>query len=310
MSSLTLPSGPIDTLGGTAVVIRATVKKDGQAVPDGTSVTFMTDFGFFNENGLPTISKTTSGGAADVTPGSFNTGSANVRASFECGTATVQINYLQAPTSGPYISSIDPSAGSVKGGETVSILGGRFGTDLATTLVSFGGIPASVKTVTNTQITVSTPSWTLANPSVPEAVNVSVTVAGTTVTKVKGYTYVGIDPNKRVFVSNVSPNTGSPAGGDQVNVYGGNFGSSVATTRVTFCGLPATITTQTDAQIIVLTPNKTLADPLVAETCDVAVTTDLGLVSQQSAVLPRAFTYTPLALPAGHQLDLAQGGPE
>jgi large repetitive protein len=293
--ALTLPAGPIEALGGTAVVVRATVKKNGQAVPDGTSVTFTTDFGYFLENGLPTVAKTTSAGAADVTPGALAAGTATVRATLECATATVQINYLAAPTSGPYISSIDPSSGSAKGGETVSILGGRFGTSAATTLVAFGGLPASVKSVTATQITVSTPSRTLADPTKPETVDVSVTVAGTTVTKAKAYTYFAIDPNKRVFVSNVSPNSGSPAGGEQVNVLGGNFGSSVATTRVTFCGLPATITAQGDTQITVLSPSKTLTDPLVSETCDVSVTTDLGLVSQQSAVLPQAYTYTPVA---------------
>jgi hypothetical protein len=293
---LTLPAGPIDTLGGTAVPIRATVKKDGQAVPDGTSVTFTTDFGFFNENGLPTVAKTTSGGAADVTPGSFNAGTANVRATFECATATVQINYLQTPSTGPFISSIEPNSGSAKGGETVTILGGRFGSDVATTLVAFGGVPASVKTVTSTQITVSTPSRTLANAGVPETVDVAVTIAGNTVTKTKAYTYVGIDPNKRIFVSNVSPNTGSPAGGEQVNVLGGNFGTSVATTRVTFCGLPATIISQTDSQIGVSTPKKDLPANATSVTCDVEVTIDLGLVSQQAAFLPQAFTYTLQAL--------------
>ena len=287
---VTLPAGPIDTFGGTAVPIRATVTKGGQAVPDGTSVTFTTDFGFFLENSLPTVSKTTSGGAADVTPGSLNAGSANIRASFECASATVKINYLQTPSSGPFVSSIEPNQGSAKGGETVSIVGGRFGNDVASTLVSFGGVPASVKTVTNTQITVSTPSRTLANPSVPETVDVAVTVAGSTIVKAKAYTYVAIDPNKRIFVSSVSPSSGSPAGGEQVNVLGGNFGTSVATTRVTFCGLPATITSQTDAQIIVSTP-KINGVPPAGQACDVAVTTDLGLVSQQSAVLPQAFTY-------------------
>jgi hypothetical protein len=293
---LTLPAGPIETLGGTAVVIRATVKKDGQSVPDGTSVSFTTDFGFFNETGLPTVSKTTTAGAADVTPGSFNAGTANVHAAFECASATVQINYLPAPSSGPYISSVDPSSGSAKGGETVTIQGGRFGSDATATLVTFGGIPASVKTVVNTQITVSTPSRTLANPTVPETVDVTVTVAGTAVTKAKAYTYFAIDPSKRVFISNVSPASGSPSGGEPVNVNGGNFGTSVATTRVTFCGLPATITKQADTQIGVLTPNKTLSNPTVPETCDVAVTTDLGEVSQQSAVLAQAFTYTPQVL--------------
>ena len=296
--TITLPPGPINTFGNTAVVIRATVTKNGQPVPDGTSITFTTDFGSFLETGLPTVSKTTSGGVADVTPGSVASGTANVRASFECASATVKINYLQVPDSGPFISLIDPNKGSAKGGETVLLVGGRLGSDRANTRVTFGGVPATVQAVTDTQITVLTPSRTLANPLIPEVVDVVVTIGtgagATTITKAKAYTYVAIDPSTRIFISSVSPTSGSAGGGEQVLVLGGNFGTSVATTRVTFCGLPATITQQADAQITVSTPMKTLANPAVSETCDVAVTTDLGLVSQQSAVLPNAFTFTPV----------------
>jgi len=213
----------------------------------------------------------------------------------ECASATLKINYLQVPDSGPFISSLSPATGSAKGGEVVNLVGGRLGNDAARTRVTFGGVPASVTTVTNTQITVSTPARTLANPAVPEVVDVVVTLGSgsagaTTITKLKAYTYVAIDPNKRIFISSVSPTSGSPNGGEPVNVLGGNFGTSVATTRVTFCGLPATITSQTDSLIVVSTP-KISGVPPTGQACDVAVTTDLGLVSQQSAVLPQSFVY-------------------
>ena len=52
---------------GSAAIVRATVTRAGAPVPDGGSVEFTTDLGFFGENGLTTISKTTGGGVADVT---------------------------------------------------------------------------------------------------------------------------------------------------------------------------------------------------------------------------------------------------
>ena len=61
---------------GVCDLVRATVNKSGQAVPDGTSVQFTTDFGIFLENGLNTVSKTTSAGTADVTLGSTSSGGA------------------------------------------------------------------------------------------------------------------------------------------------------------------------------------------------------------------------------------------
>ncbi|HEX2757391.1 MAG TPA: hypothetical protein VHP60_02715, partial [Thermoanaerobaculia bacterium] len=61
---------------GTAAIVRATVTRAGVPVPDGGSVQYTTDLGFFEENGLKTISKTTGGGVADVTVFSSNTGTA------------------------------------------------------------------------------------------------------------------------------------------------------------------------------------------------------------------------------------------
>ena len=52
----------------------------GAAVPDGTSVIFTTDLGFFLESGLSTVSKVTVGGFADVTLASLNVGAAHVKA--------------------------------------------------------------------------------------------------------------------------------------------------------------------------------------------------------------------------------------
>lgn len=292
--TISLPTGPIAAYAGTAISLRAQVARNGQAVPDNSSVTFTTDFGFFNENGLPTVVKSTLGGAADVSPGALASGTAHVKASFDCASATVQINFQVPPDSGPYISDVQPSTGTAAGGDTVVVYGGAFGNNAAAiSSVTFGGTPSAPDSVTNTRITVRTPPRKLANPQVPETVDVCVRFYSgvAQVCKANAFTYIAIDPNKKIFVSSLSPSSGSPAGGDAVTILGGNFGTSPATTRVTFCGLPATVTSVADGAISVFTPVHKLANPAVSETCDVVVTIDLGKVSQQSAVLPQAFTY-------------------
>ena len=92
-------------------------------------------------------------------------------------------------------------------------------------------------------------------------------------------------------IASLSPIAGSPAGGDQVAILGSHFGTNIATTQVTFCGLPGQITNVSDTQINVTTPAHTLANPALGEACPVVVTRDLGLVSMQSATSPVPFVY-------------------
>ncbi len=275
---------------GSASIVRATVTRAGVPVPDGGSVQFSTDLGVFEENGLPTVSKTTSGGVADVTVFSNNGGTAHVKAIFDCANAQINLNFGGVPDVGPFISSLSPNTGSCAGGDTVTILGGRFGNGTAD--VFFGGVRGSTKTVTNTEITVTTPARTLKNPAVAETVDVVVVVGGLS-SPPKQFTFACIPVGQKIFVSSINPTEGKSAGGDLVNILGGNFGSNIATTRVTFCGRPAQITDQADQHVTVTTP----ASPLALEVCDVVVTRDLGLVSQQSATSPQQFTYRSVFTP-------------
>lgn len=296
----------LTSVQGTPVVIRATATRGGAAVPDGQSIFFFTDFGFFAENGLPNASKLIVGGVADITLVSDFSGIARIKATLDCGSASTQVSFSSLPSQGPFISSISPSSGSCAGGEIVTLTGGRFGTNLSTTRVTFGGAPATVVAVSDSSITVKTPQRTLANPQVPEKVDIVATInAGTastqsaswTVAGNGGFTYFCVD--KRIFISAVSPNNGPQDGGTSVTISGGNFGNDVATTRVTFGGVAASIQSVSDNAITVTTPRHVLANANVPETVDVAVTKDLGLVSQQSAVLTQAFTYRANSLPPG-----------
>lgn len=298
--TIALDATAVSPMAGTAIIMRATVRKGGTLVPDGTSVTFTTDFGFFLETGLPSVSKVTQNGFADVTLGATSSGLAKVKAAFECGTAEKSIDYQPVPANGPFISSISPGSGSCAGGDVVTINGGRFGTDVANTQVLFGGKPASIQALSETRIEVLTPARTLANPLVPETVDVVVRffsgdIPLGDVSAQKAFTYYCVDPNKRLTVTSVNPNSGKPEGGQQVVITGTNFlpspTSAVATTRVTFGAAPASVVSVTETQITVQTPRHILANPAVPETVDVTVTADLGLVSQQSGLLPQAFTY-------------------
>ncbi len=278
---------------GFGSIVRATVTKAGVPVPDGGSVQFTTDLGgsFFAENDLQTISKTTSGGVADVTVGSANAGTAHVVAVFGCAKAEKDIQFVGVPDTGPFISSFSPTTGSCAGGDLITILGGKFGTGANVSIVvTFGGVPGSLVSASNTQITVRSPARALKNPAVPETVPLVVSVNGT-LSQPVSFTYVCISPDLKIFLSSINPTAGSPAGGDIVQINGGHFGTTIATTQVTFCGAPATITVQTDNQITVSTPMHHLVNAAISETCDVSVTRDIGLVSQNSATLPQAFTY-------------------
>lgn len=298
--TVALDATAVTPMAGTAIIVRATVRKGGSIVPDGTSVVFTTDFGFFLETGLSSVSKVTQNGFADVTLGATSAGLAKVKATFECGSAEKSIQYQAIPANGPFISSIDPTSGTCAGGDTVTINGDRFGTSSEGLQVLFGGQPASVQSVLANRIVVLTPTRTLANPQVPEAVDVTIRffsgdIPTGSVTKDKAFTYYCVDPSRRMTVTAIEPISGSPDGGQQVVISGTNFlpsaASSAATTRVTFGGAAASVVSVSNTSITVLTPRRILANPAVPETVDVSVTVDLGLVSAQSGLLSQAYTY-------------------
>ncbi|MGA7992084.1 MAG: IPT/TIG domain-containing protein [Thermoanaerobaculia bacterium] len=284
--TITLAATSQTPLAGTEILVRASVTKAGVAVPDGTSVQLTTDLGLFAENLLQTISKTTVGGAADVTLFSANAGTSHVKATFECASATIPIGWTGSPT-GPFVSSYSPQSGSCVGADTVTILGGRFGAAIGN--VFFGGAPASIVSWADNTIVVKTPLRTLKDPTKPEVVNLIVSIPGGAATQPVPFTYFCV--GNRTSIASISPTAGSPGGGDVVTINGSNFGTNIATTQVTFCGLPAQITGQTDTIITVTTPAHVLANPLQSENCPVIVTRDLGLASVQSATSPVPFVY-------------------
>jgi len=277
---------------GSGAIVRATVTKAGVPVADGGSVQFTTSLGTFDQIGLNTISKTTVGGVADVSLVSTSSGTAQVIAVYDCARAQKNLQFQGVPDVGPVVTSYLPTNGSCAGGDTVTINGVRLGNGTGVRVL-FGGIEGSVTASGNTQIKVLTPARALKNPAVPESVPVVVVVNGVSSPAAAIlFTYACIPDAQKMSVSSITPTAGSPAGGDIVQILGRNFGTTIATTQITFCGRSAQIVGQQDQLISVSTPTKTLKDPAVSEACDVIVTRDIGLVSQQTATAPKPFTYS------------------
>jgi hypothetical protein len=198
----------------TAAGVRATVTKAGVLVADG-SVQFTTDFGFFGENGLQTVSKTIVDGVADVSVFS-SAGTARVTAVLDCARAQLNLQFSGAPTVGPFISSVSPTTGSCAGGDTVTILGGRF---VGTIDVRFGGVSGSIVTATATQIVVLTPSHTPRDPNLPDTVDLVVSAGGVQTAPVP-FTFVCV---LTPVIFSISPVTGPNDATTRVTIFGSGF---------------------------------------------------------------------------------------
>ena len=188
------------------------------------------------------------------------TGTADVTVTTDGGSGTATFTYAPAPT----ITSISPAAGPTSGGTAVTITGSGF---TGATKVWFDGAPGPTFTVlSDTEIQTVTPTG-------DGAVDVEVTTPGGTATVSSGFTYVPVPT-----MTSVSPMVGAQAGGTAVTVTGTDLDM---VTAVSFGGVPASFTVDSDTQITVTTPAGT-------GTVDVAVTTHGG-----TATTVGAFTYAP-----------------
>jgi len=168
----------------------------------------------------------------------------------------------------PAITSISPTSGPTTGGTLVTITGSNF---TGASKVLFGTIPASIKTVSDTQITAVSPAGS-------GTVDVKVTTPGGTsaVSSVDRFTYVPAPT-----VTGISTNTGPAAGGTTVIITGSNF---TGASKVLFGSVPATSFTVNSAMQI------TAVSPAGSGTVDVTVTTPGGISATSSA---DRFTYVP-----------------
>jgi hypothetical protein len=194
------------------------------------------------------------------------TGTVDVRVVTGCGEAVRIGGYTYVPC-GPALTSLSPLSGREPGGIAVTLIGSNF--DVGTTTVTFGGVPATVMSVTSTEIEVINPAG-----SGPVQVVVE-TDCGPS--NVRFFTYNACNP---VTITLVEPATGAESGDTHVHVRGGGLHQD-SVQEVLFGGVPATIVRRPSGQVIVRTP------PGIG-TVDVSVRNDCDTV-----VAAGAYTYLP-----------------
>lgn len=248
---------------GNCTLVEAVVTLNGNPVPDGTGVSFTTDFGTFSQNGLPSVSVVTTNDTAVTALCGPAAGSAKVKAtatvSGKAASATLTIVFQADQGSGPEVLSCAPSLGSTAGGELITLNGQRFTGTVATTRVQFtaNGITKDgvVTSVSPGAITVTTPAFPeLSAPNTPTQITVTM---GTnqptpTVLSLPNCFSFGTQASSTPFITALLPSQGTKEGGTRVTIIGSGF--STAGVQVFFADREATVVSTTFSQIVVLSP--------------------------------------------------------
>lgn len=174
---------------------------------------------------------------------------------------------------GMTVTSINPSSGPASGGTSVTLSGALFATD-GSTAVTFGGVPASIGSVTSSTIVCTAPAG-----SVGSTVTVAVTGNTGADSLVSAYTYVGMS------LTSLNPSSGPSGGGTSVTLTGTLFATD-GSTSVTFGGASAGLTSVTSTTIVCVSPAGTNG-----ATVDVQVSGNNG-----SDSLLGAFTYQSVSI--------------
>ncbi len=199
-------------------------------------------------------------------PGNF-AGAVHIIVTTALGTSppTVSDLFTYVGSGGPVVNGISPTSGGP--GTSVTITGFGF---TGATSVTFGGLTAFATVISDTQIIASAPS------NSPGTVHVVVTTPlGTSASTVADlFTYLGA---AAPVVTGISPTSGGP--GTVVIIIGTGF---TGATSVTFGGIVAAATVNSDTQITATAPSN------AAATVHVLVTTGFGT---SGAVTADLFTY-------------------
>lgn len=142
---------------------------------------------------------------------------------------------IRTPASGALtLSGFSPKSGAA--GTVVTIIGAGFSTTVASNVVKFNGVAATVTAATATQLTVTAPSATTGP--------ISVTVGTTTKTTTDSFTYSAV-PTAAPTVTSVTPLCVNP--GATLTIAGTNFDATAGATRaeLNVSVLPTTAVTAT-----------------------------------------------------------------
>jgi hypothetical protein len=248
---------------GTCTLVEAVVTLNGTSVPDGTGVSFTTDFGSFSQNGLPSVSVVTTNGTAITALCGPGAGAAKVRAtatvSGKTGSATITIVFQPDAGTLPFVSSCSPSLGPTAGGTAVTLNGGRFFGTPSTTRVQFtaGGITRDgiVTSVTSGAVVVRTPAFPeLVAASNPAAVTLTLgtNLPTPVVLSLPTCFTFGTAASSTPTIAALLPSSGTNEGNTRVTIIGSGFSSTGV--QVFFGTVEATVVSVNFNQIVVLSP--------------------------------------------------------
>jgi hypothetical protein len=237
ITTINPPTGPFS--GGNTVMI------NGYGFTATSKVTINGNSATFTVNNDSQISVTVPGGPLFV-PGNPIV---DVAVTTPGGTVTAPKSYTYTPN--PVITTINPTKGSVAGGNNVVINGVGF---IGATGVSFGGSGAAFTVNSDSQITTTAPARAAGSASV--VVNKGIFTA---VTAPSPYLYIAIP-----VITTLSPATGPIAGGNVVTINGSGFSGA---SSVMFGGNSATnFTVNSDSQITATAPQGVLGSVTVIVT--------------------------------------------
>jgi hypothetical protein len=248
---------------GTCTLIEAVVSLNGNSVPDGTSVSFSSDFGSFSQNGLPSVSVVTQNGTAVTALCGPGAGTAKVRATSTSGgkTGSATITIIFQPDAGtlPFVSSCNPSFGTTQGGTALTLNGGRFFGTPSTTRIQFtaNGITRDgiVTAVSANAITVQTPAFPeLSAPSTLTAITLTLgtNLPTPVVLSLPNCFAFGTASSGTPTISALLPSSGTNEGNTRVTIVGAGFSSTGV--QVFFGTAEATVVSVNFNQIVVLSP--------------------------------------------------------
>jgi hypothetical protein len=294
---VTLFTNNANPTAGLCSTVQAVVTLNGVAVPDGTGVSFSTNFGVFEQNGQPSVSVVTQNGSAVTAICSTFVGVAKVRASVTIGGSTasssISVSFQPSAAAVPFFSFCTPNNGPNTGGTTLTINGGLFFGDASSTRVQFTAMGVTrqgvVQTVTSSAVTVLTPAFPEAtSPSVPVDVTITFgtnTGSPLTISAPSCFTYGSVLGDQPTITA-VLPSTGSNDGGTRVTIIGSGF---IAPVQVFFGSVESPAPTSvTYNQIVVLSPAATPQSGQVNATVGIRVH---NVVSGKDGTLAGSFTY-------------------
>ncbi len=246
---------------GTCTLIEALVALNGGTVPDGTSVTFSTDFGVFAQNGLGLVSIVTINGVAQTALCGSGAGQAKVKGQAtiagKTNSGSVTISFQASSATLPFVSFCNPSFGPAAGGTSLTLNGGRLGSTQRVQFTANGvtrdGIITAVA-ANGTSVTVQTPGFPeLTAVSTPAAITMTLLAVPTSVVlSLPSCFAYGTADAGTPSIASILPSSGTNEGNTRVTIIGSGF--SAAGVQVFFGSTEATVVSVSYNQVVVLSP--------------------------------------------------------